>query len=178
MRQVPRLRGGLSPTYGCISLWSESTYMLAVDGGKIEIPDPQAWSVVLMEERFDPNPSWTHDTPISYTSMVADGVRVVPPNPAQSTDVNYPVFIPTIPRILDALMDQVRRQVVNFNDGGHRPDVHLKCFVRYLHLETPQQRERVLSELAERNWGLMEMIIALYKRKPLLSLDSLKIGDD
>jgi len=51
------LRGGLSPTYGCISLWSESVYMLPVDGAKNEVPDPQAWNVVLMEERFDLNPS-------------------------------------------------------------------------------------------------------------------------
>ena len=61
--------------------------------------------------------------------------------------MKYPVFIPTIPQVLDVLMDQVRHQVVNtvnFNESGdHRPDAHLKCFLRYLHFEKPQQREGV-----------------------------------
>ena len=27
--------------------------MLNVDGEKIEVPDPTAWNIILMEERFD-----------------------------------------------------------------------------------------------------------------------------
>jgi hypothetical protein len=54
-RQVPRLRlkTNRNTSYYCISLWSERVYMLNVDGEKIEVPDPNAWNVVLMEERFD-----------------------------------------------------------------------------------------------------------------------------
>ena len=54
-RQAPRLRlkTNGNTSYYCIGLWSERVYMLNVDGEKIEVPDPNAWNVVLMEERFD-----------------------------------------------------------------------------------------------------------------------------
>jgi hypothetical protein len=107
-----------------------------------------------------------------------DGVKVLPPTLAQSADIKYPIYIPTIPRILDALLDQARYRVTyaeNFPGKlGNRPKYHLQTFVRYLHLEKPQQRERLLPELAERNRGEMEEIINKFKRKPLVTLASLQ----
>ena len=49
-QQVPRLRlkTADNTSYNCISLWSERVYMLKVDGEKIEVPDPHAWNVVLL----------------------------------------------------------------------------------------------------------------------------------
>jgi len=150
--------------------------MLNVDGENIEVPGPHAWNVVLMEECFDLHPSWAQAVSISYTTRITDGVKVLPPILAQSADIKYPIYIPTIPRILDALLDQARYRVIyaeNFPGKlGNRPEYHLRNFVRYLHLEKPQQQERMLPELAERNRGEMKAIINKFKRKPLVTLAS------
>jgi hypothetical protein len=152
--------------------------MLNVDAEKIDVPNPHAWNVVLMKERFDLHPSRTQEVSISYSTRITDGVKVLPPTLAQSADMKHPISIPTIPRILDALLDQARYRVThaeNFSGKlGNRPIYHLETCVRYLHLEKPQQRERVLSELAERNRGDMEAIINKFRRKPLVTLASLQ----
>lgn len=113
--------------------------MLNVDGEKIEVPDPNAWDVVLMEERFHLSLLWAQAVPVSYATRITDGVKVLPPILAQSTDMKYPISIPTIPRMLDALLDQARCRVIyaeNFPGKlGNRPKYHLQDFVRYLHLE-------------------------------------------
>jgi hypothetical protein len=182
-KQVPRLRFKTNNviSYQCISLWSERVYMLSVDGAKLEVPDTQAWNVVLMEERFDLDPSWARAVSIGYTTRIADGVMVLPPILTQSADMKYPIYIPTIPRILDALLDQANHRVIyaeNFPGKlGNRPEYHLRNFVRYLHLEKPQQRKRLLPELAERNQGKMEATMNKFKRKPLLTLASLQQKD-
>ena len=152
--------------------------MLQVDGEKIEVPNPHAWNFVLMEERFDLHPSWAQAASISYTTKITNGVKILPPTLAQSPDMKYPIYIPTIPRMLDALLDQARYRVTHAENfpgkQGNRPRYHLGNLVRYLHLEKSQQRKRVLPELAERNRGDMETIINKFKRKPLLTLASLK----
>jgi hypothetical protein len=91
--------------------------MLSVDGEKIEASDLHARNVVRMEERFDLSLSWAQAVPISYTTMITDGVKVLPPILAQNTDLKYPVCIPTIPRMLDALLGQAR-SVVLVNGPG------------------------------------------------------------
>jgi hypothetical protein len=110
-------------------------------------------------------------------------IKVLPPILAQSTDMKYPIYIPTIPRMLDALLDQARYRVIyaeNFPEEpeklGYRVEYHLRNFVRYLHLEKLQQREKMLPELAERNRGEMEALMNNFKRKPLLTLASLQNG--
>jgi hypothetical protein len=130
--------------------------MLKVDGWKIEVPDPHAWNVVLMEERFDLHPSWAQAVSISYITRITNDVKVLLPTLAKSIDMKHPIYIPTIPRILDALLDQARYRVIyaeNFPGKlGNRPSYHLRNFVRYLHLEKPQQREADINH---------------FKRKPL-----------
>jgi hypothetical protein len=181
-QQVPRLHLKTDDApYKCISLWSERVYMLDIDGDKIEVPDPQAWNTVIMEERFDIHPSWAQAPSIGYTARMADGIRVLPPILAQSPDMKYPIYVPTIPRMLDALLDQARYRVTHPEEFpykyGNRPWYHISNFVRYLHLEKPQQRERLLPELADRNRGDMEERINKFKRKPLLTLASLQSGE-
>lgn len=179
-QQVPRLRLKTNDDtrHECISLWSERVYMLNVDGENIEVLDPIAWNVNLMEERFDLHPSWAQAPSIGYTTRKSNGVMILPPTLAQSAEVKYPIYIPTIPRILDALLDQARYRVTHAESFpeklGYRPQHHLRNFVRYLHLEKPQQRERLLPELAERNRGEMEAVINKFKRKPLVTLASLQ----
>lgn len=140
-----------------------------------------AWNVVLMEERFDLNPSWTQATSISYTSRLADFIQILPPRLAQSPGNGYTVYIPTIPRVLDALIDQAPVQCEQFKEApesASRVMNHLRNFVRYLHLDTTRQREIIMGEVSERNRVPMESFIECFKRKPLLSLDSLKITND
>jgi hypothetical protein len=80
--------------------------------------------------------------------------------------------------MLDALLYQACCRVIfaeNFlGKLGNRPKYHLQNFVRYLHLEKLQQREKVLPELAERDRGEVEAIINTFKRKSLATLASLQ----
>ena len=171
--QVPRLRLKTDNNfYPCISLWSEHVYMLNVDGEKVEVPETHAWNVVLMEERFDLDISWANAVPIGYSIRTANGVMILPAIRTQSADKKYPIYIPSIPRMLDAQLDQVRYRSTdpeNFPLDSNRPRYHLRNFIRYLHLEKPTQREKVLPELAERNRGELEVLLDKYKRKPLLT---------
>jgi hypothetical protein len=92
--------------------------------------------------------------------------------------MKYPIYIPTIPRMPDALLDQARHRVIYAERFpgklGNSPKYHLQNFVRYLHLEKLQQREKMLPELAECNQGEMEVIINKFTRKPLVMLTSLQ----
>jgi len=176
-RQVPRLRLKTDNNfYPCISLWTEHVYMLNVDGEKVEVPETHAWNVVLMEERFDLHITWANADSISYTTRTANGVKILPTIRSQSADIKYPIYIPTIPRMLDAQLDQARYRVTHPEDfpdlGTNRPRYHLRNFIRYLHLENPTQREKVLPELAERNRGEMEALLDKFQRKPLVTLAS------
>jgi hypothetical protein len=152
--------------------------MLNVDGEKVQVPETHAWNVVLMEERFDLHISWAKAVSISFTTRTANGVKIVPTIRSQSADIEYPIYIPSIPRMLDAQLDQARYRVTHPEDFpsvlGNRPRYHLRNFIRYLHLEKLTQREKVLPELAERNRGEMEVLLDKYQRKPLLTLASLQ----
>lgn len=100
---------------------------------------------------------------------------------AQSTNLKYPVYIPTTPQMLDALPSQARYCVIYAENPpgklGDRSRYHLQNFVRHLRLGKPRQRKRVLPELAECNRGEMEMIIDKFKRKPLVTLASFSCTD-
>jgi hypothetical protein len=76
--------------------------MLNVDGEKVQVPETHAWNVVLMEERFDLHISWAKAVSISFTTRTANGVKIVPTIRSQSADIEYPIYIPSIPRMLDA----------------------------------------------------------------------------
>ena len=82
--------------------------MLNVDGEKIEVPDTHAWNDVLMEERFDLHMSWANAVSVSCTTKIINGVMILAPILAQSPDMKYPIYISTILRMLDALLDQAR----------------------------------------------------------------------
>lgn len=178
-QQVPRLRRKPDPriSYKCISLWSEDVYMLDVDGERIEVPDALAWKAVLIEDRFDLRPPWAQADSISYSTKIADGVQVLAPLLTQSADMKYPICIPTIPRMLNALLDQVHYCITyaeEFPPGaGNRPFYRLNAFVRHLHFEKPQQRGRLLPELADNNRQAMELICNKFRRKPQITVASL-----
>jgi hypothetical protein len=70
---------------------------------------------------------------------VTDGVKVLPPALAQSADIKYPTYIPTVTRIPNALLDQAHYCVTYANNSpmklGNRLLYHLQTFVCYRHLE-------------------------------------------
>jgi hypothetical protein len=181
--QVPRLRfindsDNNNIYYNCVSLWSEQIYMLKVDGEKVEVPETHAWNPVLMEDRFDLHVSWANADSLSFTAKMANGVKILPAIRSQSPDINYPIYIPSIPRMLDAQLDQARFRIQHPNVLhsvlGNRPRYHLGNFIRYLHLEKPMQRKRLLQELSDRNRKEMEVLLDNFKRKPLATLASLQ----
>jgi hypothetical protein len=76
------------------------------------------------------------------------------------TYINDPIYIPSTPRMLDTMLDQVHYCIthpenfpglVDWGPIDNRPRYHLRSFIRYLHLEKLTQREKVLPELAECN---------------------------
>ena len=64
-------------------------------------------------------------------------------------------------------LSRILRRTLNW--GLIDQDIIIRNFIRYLHLEKPIQRERLLPELAERNKKDMEEILNKFKRKPLLT---------
>ncbi|KAI9773524.1 MAG: hypothetical protein M1839_002060 [Geoglossum umbratile] len=176
VKQVPRLRRTDNHRFHtlCLSLWSESVYMLTVTGPVVEIPDVFAWNNNLMEDRFDPAAADVIST--TYSSRLADGYQLLPRTLAQSPESKYPVYVPSIPRFVDALIDQVRyrqthNETYNYKSMLHTLSAyHLTNLIRYIHLEKPHQRGKLIPELAERNRADMETRMNKYKRKPLLKM--------
>jgi hypothetical protein len=175
VKQVPRLRRTDEHPFQnlCLSLWSEAAYMLVASGPMVEVPDLFARNRNLMEDRFDPV---TADVvSISYQTMIAAGHSILPEMLAQSPEPKCPVYVPSIPRFIDALLDQQRYRQAHAETYNYvsildtLPSYHLSNFIRYLHLEKPHQREKLMPELAERNRADMEARLNRYKRKPLLA---------
>ncbi|KAI9764136.1 MAG: hypothetical protein M1840_008696 [Geoglossum simile] len=175
VNQVPRLRRTDNHLFHtlCLSLWSESVYKLAVDGPVVEVPDPFAWNNNLVEDRFDPVAADV--VSISYKSRLAAGRQLLPKIPAQSPESKYSVYVPSIPRLIDALLDQQRYCQTHIEKYNYGPSpiilssYHLGNLIRYLHLEKPYQREKLIPELAERNRADMETRMDKFKRKPPLT---------
>ncbi|MCJ1428628.1 hypothetical protein MMC29_006538 [Sticta canariensis] len=146
----------------CISLWTEQKYHLAVDGPRVEAFDFSALNTVLLEERFDP-----HD-PQGPKLMSDFGMTLAPELKARSDRCPIPIFVPSIPNFLDADLDRYRDNVdKRLLD---RPFVltkplHSLQLVRSLRLDLPHQRDRVLREMAPRNWAMMLHLIDLFARK-------------
>lgn len=175
VKQVPRLRHtGQHPFHDCcLSLWSEAVYMLSVAGPMVEVPDLFARNRNLMEERLDP--AAADVISISYQTMIEAGRPILEKILAQSSESKRPVYVPSIPRFIDSLLDQHRyRQTHDTTDNSaltpcSLPSYHLSKLIRYLHLEKTYQREKLIPELAERNRADMEMRLDKYKRKPVLT---------
>ena len=108
VKQVPRL-ARIVQRGGCISLWTEETYCLSVDGQVVEVPDLLRNSV-LIEDHFDPGPE-SH----TYTrqALTDKGLSWLPPHSIQTGKHRTPIFVPSIPRIIDACLDQARYRNVH-----------------------------------------------------------------
>ncbi|KAI9850135.1 MAG: hypothetical protein M1824_003652, partial [Vezdaea acicularis] len=171
-KQVPCLRdiNHKTDTFSCVNLWTEAVYMLRVEGSEpVAVMDINAWNVNLVEERFSTIPETAC---ITFTARTEKGTRIVPE--VLSSARGVPIFVPSIPRICDAVLDQLRYRTThaeNFQGKvGNRPSYHLSNMIRYLYLERLSQRELLLPLLAERNRAEMERRINKFKRKPTLAM--------
>ncbi|OAX81154.1 hypothetical protein ACJ72_04504 [Emergomyces africanus] len=191
VKKVPRLRRSTrEPIH--ISLWPEKLYFLAVDGPKVQVPNVVvSWDCVLMEEHFDPGIGY----PITKTALEARKTRILPRQLAQHENTS-PIFIPTIPRVIDALLDQDRYRHDHARGSGlssdknktsstagennnpdnilaNRPAEHITSFVECLYLERPEQQAKLLPHISAHNLSTMEARLARFRRRPTIVLDNL-----
>ncbi|KAI9826018.1 MAG: hypothetical protein M1826_006816 [Phylliscum demangeonii] len=157
--QIPRLRCRTRlGIYSHLTLWSETAYHLSCDAAMVEVPDFMAWNVVLVEDEFDP--VGPDADSISYHSRQAAGIRILHWVLSQTAVRRRPIYVPSIPVFIDALLDQQRYRLAhpeNYPDRrGTLPSYHLSNFIRYLFLESGHRRDRILSKLAPRNLLDME----------------------
>lgn len=174
--RVPRL-ARIDQRGGCISLWTEELYCLSVDGKVVEVPDLLTRNSVLIEDHFDPRSESRTYTRQALTDM---GLSWLPPHSIQIGKHRTPIFVPSTPRIIDACLDQARYRIVHpwiFGLSTDRPVYHLRNFIRYLFLEHEKQQEKLLRELQQYNQADMKFHIARFKRKPLVTLSSLRLGN-
>jgi hypothetical protein len=171
-RQVPRLQhiDEEHPFHRIsISLWSESEYILSTDAPMVEVPDLFAWNFNLMEDRFDLAAA---DSPsVSYKAKIAAGWQLVPRTLSQSPGSEYPIYIPSIPCLIDAFLDQYRYRQAHVENYYYKststclPSIHLTRFIRHLHLARPYQWEKLIPQLSEHNRADMEARLDKYKMK-------------
>ncbi|OJD19562.1 hypothetical protein AJ78_00419 [Emergomyces pasteurianus Ep9510] len=189
-KQVPRLRRSTRETIH-ISLWPENLYFLSVDGPKVQVPNVVvSWDCVLMEEHFDPEIGY----PLTKTALEARNTRILPRHLAQRENKS-PLFVPTIPRMIDALLDQDRYRHDQARDRGfnninnsknndennnddnillaNRPAEHITSFVKCLYLERPEQQAKLLPHISAHNLSTMEARLARFRRRPTIVLDNL-----
>lgn len=76
---------------------------------------------------------------ISCSARKAEGFLVLHPILSQSTDSKYPIYIPPILRMINALLDQAQYRVTYAEKipgmVENRPIYDLNIRARYLHLE-------------------------------------------
>ncbi|KAJ8586078.1 hypothetical protein M405DRAFT_772092 [Rhizopogon salebrosus TDB-379] len=164
--EVPRLKHVEEEFY--INLWPENSFGLPVDGELREVPHVCAWNAVLVESRFYPQVDPTHHTPPWLLSDT--GARFLPKTPDQTPPPLRPqrtrVYIPTIPRYIDACLGKVHASP-NDPDNRHLVGDALRdvfYLIRYLHLETENQRAKLLSMLSELGEKIMRYHLDRYKR--------------
>lgn len=176
VKQVPRL-ARIDQRGGCISLWTEEIYCLSVDGKVVEVPDLNVRNSVLIEDHFNPGPESRTYTRQALTDK---GLSCLPPQSIQTGKHRTRIFVPSISRIIDACLDEVRYRIVHpetFGLSTNRPVYHLRNFIRYLFLEHEKQQGKLLRELQQHNQAGMKFHIARFNRKPLVTLSSLRLGN-
>ena len=163
--QVPRLERVRERFY--INLWPENIFGLAVDSDLCEVPHICAWNPVLVESKFYPFPVRKQPFPMLLSD---EGTRFTPENPDQSPPPlrthRTPVYVPTIPRYIDALLSR-HPLLASLSDApryaGHS-SMEISYLIRYLFLENDAQREKLLPMLAGRRKDVMMYILDRYKR--------------
>jgi len=148
-----------------IELWTEKAMGLTVDhNAVIETPDCEAFNTVLVESEMHP-PEAVSSLPQLIT---APDRRIKPNVPCQSA-TRHPrtkIYIPAIWSYIAALLRQIKYLNDNSLDkvDGYGPRSDVSLLIRYLFLENPTQRTKVLPKLDKEARAQLEEILDNYKR--------------
>ena len=181
VNRVPRIRGiGEDHAFHetCLNLWSEDVaYLDMKDLPLIEVPGIFPWNPNIVEARFDPVGDQT--VFISYESLIAKGVKITPDLLDQRPEHRHPIYVPPPPRLIDSLLDRYQYCTQHPElyqtpaQAGKLASYHLSNFIRYLYLELPYQRRKVIPELAQSSRAAMISRLDRNKRKPVVTLAGL-----
>jgi hypothetical protein len=158
--------------YSFINLWTEGIYMLLVkDAEPIAVPDIQGQNRIIMDERFGKDHISTAKLRYSHNITKRPGTMRILPIVRNSTRGAL-IFVPSIPKMCDALLSQIERRKVTMHLDNRRrkpsilPAYNVYNLIRYLYLEWPSHRELLLPLLGERSQAAMEQRLDKYVRKP------------
>jgi hypothetical protein len=175
--QVPRLQR-IGQNFH-ILLWSEDLYDLKVDGELCEVPHICSWNAVLAESRFyHPPPPRVPAHHVLPNPSVVCMPRTPDQTPPPGRPKRTPIFIPTIPRYINACLVRIIR-------GGSIPydfpistnsRIEVSYLIQYLFLEMDGQRAKLLPMLPEEHRGRMEQILDRYIRTVKADLQPGGIG--
>ena len=137
-------------------------------GDLIEVPHICAWNPVLIESTFYPFPDRTTTT--FPRLLCGSDTCFTPKNPDQSSPPirphRTPVYIPTIPRYIDACLSRhpLLAHLPNAPPFVGQSTLDISYFIRYLFLERDAQREKLLPKLSGQRREVMKDILDRYKR--------------
>lgn len=158
-----------------VKIWCEDAVFLSVDPPAdwdiqtrpflIEAPCCETLNPVLLELCMHPGPEIS---PYKPHLLTTPDIRFLPHIRCQ-TESRQPkskVYIPTISRYMDALVAQ--RQWLEENDPDAScikgPATDASNLIRYMFLEMPSQREKILPFLNAESWSRTEKVLDRYKR--------------
>lgn len=148
-----------------VSVYANGTQSICPSLIQTPLCEAQALNPVLLESDMHPGPENASRKPNLLTTP---GIRFLPHVPCQSASrqPQTKVYVPSIARYLDALLGQLRwlEENVRHPMGVYGPRADVSLFVRYLFLELPGQREKLLPLLKGESRGDMEKILDGYKR--------------
>ena len=171
----PRLFNRTDGTFS-VKIWSEEAAHLIVDppaDGRvhnlpflIETPCCEALNPVLLESDMHPGPEISPHKPSLLTTL---NIRFLPHISCQSASrqPQSKVYIPTISRYLEALIAQyqwLKENGQRVYDRRSGPGVDVSYLIRFLFLEKPSQREKILPLMKCESRSRMEEILDQYKR--------------
>lgn len=158
-----------------IKIWCEDAVFFSVDppaDGRvhtrpflIETPCCETLNPVLLESDMHPGPEIS---PFKPNLLTTPNVRFLPHIHCQSASrqPKSKAYIPTISRYLDALVAQRQWLKENVPQGWRikGPGTDASNLIRYLFLEMPSQREKILPLLNGESRSRTEEILDQYKR--------------
>jgi hypothetical protein len=152
----------------CLRFWPEESYKISVGGPCIEVPDCTAWNPVLVEEKFHPDRPDLRFGPNTITSLAK--LSVAPTQTLSRASMQKsPLFIPSIPRMLEGLLQQ--SMVHGALQRESEAYYNVENMIRYLFLERPNQRDKVCELLSREGKFLLLDVLSTYKRKLPTKID-------
>ncbi|KAK6508184.1 hypothetical protein TWF506_010285 [Arthrobotrys conoides] len=142
-----------------INLWSETVYKLKIDDAElIKVEGITVLNPHILDGRFT---QIIETENLSPEKLDSRGTPTIP----EFCHGNVQIFIPSIPTMCNALLNQAVYHSENYEKITNRPIYQLENMIRYLYLDNPTHRDILLPLLGPRNQA-MEELIRNYKRKP------------